>query len=130
MADNSQSLQSQLDAKPLARLQWQVVVLCWLVNILDGFDLLAISFAAPSIAKTWQLDPQTLGIVFSSGLLGMTVGSLLLGPAADRIGRRRMIILATAVLGLSTLATAGAPSVGKRHTARRRGIVNRDAAAV
>jgi len=113
MADNPQSLQAQLDAKPLTALQWRVVALCWLVNILDGFDLLAISFAAPTIAKTWQLDPQTLGIIFSSGLLGMTVGSLLLGPLADRIGRRRMILMATTVLGLSTLATASATSVGQ-----------------
>lgn len=112
MTDSSKALQAQLDAKPLVRLQWQVVALCWLVNILDGFDLLAISFAAPTIAKAWQLDPRTLGVVFSSGLLGMAVGSVLLGPAADRIGRRRMIILATAVLGLSTLATAGATSIG------------------
>lgn len=111
MTETSRSLQAQLDAQPFRRLQWQVVGLCWLVNILDGFDLLAISFAAPTLAKAWQLDPRTLGIVFSSGLLGMTVGSLLLGPAADRIGRRRMIILATAVLGLSTLATAAVTSV-------------------
>lgn len=111
MADNPQSLQAQLDAKPMTSLQWRVVVLCWLVNILDGFDLLAISFAAPVIAKTWQLAPQTLGIVFSSGLLGMTAGSLLLGPLADHIGRRRMILLAISVLGLSTLATAVAASV-------------------
>jgi benzoate transport len=105
------TLQAQLDARPMSALQWRVVVLCWLVNVLDGFDLLAISFAAPAIAGAWQLAPQTLGIVFSSGLLGMTAGSLLLGPLADRIGRRRMIVLATAVLGLSTLATAAAGSV-------------------
>ena len=119
MTETSWSLQAQLDAQPFGRLQWQVVGLCWLVNILDGFDLLAISFAAPTLAKTWQLDPRTLGIVFSSGLLGMTVGSLLLGPAADRIGRRRMIILATAVLGLSTLATAAATSVRPLAAAAR-----------
>lgn len=113
MAKNPQSLQAQLDEKPLTSLQWRVVILCWLVNILDGFDLLAISFAAPAIAKTWQLSPQTLGIVFSSGLLGMTAGSLLLGPLADRIGRRRMILMATAALGLSTLATANAASVAQ-----------------
>lgn len=111
MADDPQSLQAQLDAKPMTSLQWRVVALCWLVNILDGFDLLAISFAAPVIAKTWQLSPQMLGIVFSSGLLGMTAGSLLLGPMADHIGRRRMILLAISVLGLSTLATAAAASV-------------------
>jgi hypothetical protein len=80
MTETPRSLQAQLDAQPFRRLQWQVVGLCWLVNILDGFDLLAISFAAPTLAKAWQLDPRTLGIVFSSGLLGMTVGSLLLGP--------------------------------------------------
>uniref|UniRef100_UPI00356898B9 MFS transporter n=1 Tax=Immundisolibacter sp. TaxID=1934948 RepID=UPI00356898B9 len=88
------TLQAQLDARPVSALQWRVIGLCWLVNALDGFDLLAISFAAPAIASAWQLDPQTLGLVFSSGLLGMTAGSLVLGPAADRIGRRRMILLA------------------------------------
>jgi len=111
MADYSKSLQAQLDAKPMTSLQWRVVVLCWLLNVLDGFDLTAISFAAPVIAKSWQVSPQMLGIVFSSALLGMTAGSLLLGPMADYIGRRRMILLSTAVLGLSTLATAVAVSV-------------------
>lgn len=110
-ADAPATLQAQLDARPLSSLQWRVIGLCWLVNALDGFDLLAISFAAPAIAAAWQLDPQILGLVFSSGLLGMTVGSLVLGPAADRIGRRRMIILATSVLGASTLATAAASGV-------------------
>ena len=112
------SLQAQLDARPFSLMQWRVVALCWLVNVLDGFDLLAISFAAPAIAKAWQLDPQTLGILFSSGLLGMTAGSLVLGPMADRIGRRRMIVLATAVLGLSTLATAAAGGVGQMMALR------------
>jgi benzoate transport len=118
MADAATSLQAQLDARPMSALQWRVVALCWLVNMLDGFDLLAISFAAPAIAKAWQLDPKTLGIVFSSGLVGMTIGSFLLGPAADRIGRRRMILLATAVLGLSTLLTATAGTVAQLMTLR------------
>lgn len=118
MADAATSLQAQLDARPMSALQWRVVALCWLVNMLDGFDLLAISFAAPAIAKAWQLDPKTLGIVFSSGLVGMTIGSFVLGPAADRIGRRRMILIATTVLGLSTLLTAAADTVAQLMTLR------------
>ena len=105
------SLEAQIDARPLSSLQWRVFGLCWLVNALDGFDLLAISFAAPAITAAWQLDPTLLGVVFSSGLIGMTVGSLLLGPAADRFGRRPVIVAGAAVLGLSTLATAAAESV-------------------
>jgi len=106
-------LQAQLDAQPISPLQWRVIILCWLVNMLDGFDLLAISFAAPAIAKAWQLAPQTLGGVFSSGLLGMMAGSLIFGPAADHVGRRRMIIFACLVLAISMLATAYANSVGQ-----------------
>jgi len=106
-------LQAQLDAQPISPLQWRVIILCWLVNMLDGFDLLAISFAAPAIAKAWQLAPQTLGVVFSSGLLGMMAGSLIFGPAADHVGRRRMIIFACLVLAISMLATAHANSVGQ-----------------
>jgi benzoate transport len=113
MNDDSYSSQAQLDKQPMTAMQWRVIVLCWLVNILDGFDLLAISFAAPAIVKSWRLDPQTLGIVFSSGLLGMTAGSLVFGPLADRIGRRRMILLAASILGLSTLTTAMASGIGQ-----------------
>ncbi len=107
----SLTLQQAIDKAPFSRLQIRVILLCWLVNMLDGFDLLAISFAAPSISSTWQLAPQLLGIVFSSGLVGMTLGSLLLGPLTDHIGRRRMVILATTVLGAATLATSLADNI-------------------
>ena len=111
MATSPISLQQAIDQRPLSWLQIRVILLCWLVNLLDGFDLLAISFAAPAISSDWQLAPEALGIVFSSGLAGMTAGSFLLGPMADRIGRRRMIILATLCLGAATLATSQAWSL-------------------
>jgi len=102
------SLQQAIDRQPLSWLQIRVILLCWLVNLLDGFDLLAIAFAAPAISAAWQLTPEALGVVFSSGLVGMTIGSLILGPMSDRIGRRRMIIFATFTLGVATLATSQA----------------------
>lgn len=108
MTSNSLSLQQAIDRQPLSWLQIRVILLCWLVNLLDGFDLLAIAFAAPAISASWQLAPETLGIVFSSGLVGMTLGSLILGPLSDRIGRRKMILFATLTLGLATLATSQA----------------------
>ncbi|MBL4622788.1 MAG: MFS transporter [Immundisolibacteraceae bacterium] len=118
MATANLSLQQAIDQRPLSWLQIRVILLCWLVNLLDGFDLLAISFAAPAISSEWQLTPEALGIVFSSGLAGMTAGSLLLGPMADRIGRRRMIIVATLFLGVATLATSAAASLWSLLTLR------------
>jgi AAHS family 4-hydroxybenzoate transporter-like MFS transporter len=44
--------------------------------------------------------------VFSAGLFGLMIGALLLGPLADRIGRKRIIVLSTLAFGLGTLITS------------------------
>jgi MFS family permease len=62
------------------------------LNGLDGFDVLAISFASPGIASEWGINPAQLGFVLSMELIGMAVGSLVLGPLADKIGRRPLML--------------------------------------
>lgn len=85
-------IRRQLDEAPMGRLQITAIALCVLLNALDGFDVLAISFASPGIAKEWGVDRAALGFVLSMELIGMAVGSVLLGNVADRIGRRPTII--------------------------------------
>jgi benzoate transport len=62
------------------------------LNALDGFDVLSISFASPGIDAEWGIDRGQLGLVLSLELIGMAVGSVLLGGVADRIGRRRTML--------------------------------------
>lgn len=62
------------------------------LNALDGFDVLSISYASPGIAAEWGIDRAALGIVLSMELIGMAIGSVLLGGVADRIGRRPTIL--------------------------------------
>ncbi|GGE83000.1 MFS transporter [Niveispirillum cyanobacteriorum] len=97
-----------LDAAPMHWRQWVVVVLCIALNALDGFDVLAISFAAPGIAAEWGIDRGVLGVVLSMELLGMATGSVLIGNLADRIGRRPTILacLTVMVAGMVLSATA------------------------
>lgn len=76
----------------MSRLQIVAVGLCVLLNALDGFDVLAISFASPGIASDWGIDRAALGFVLSMELIGMAVGSVLIGNLADRFGRRPIII--------------------------------------
>lgn len=54
--------------------QMVAIALCVLLNALDGFDVLAISFAAPGIAAEWQVDRAALGVVLSMELFGMAAG--------------------------------------------------------
>lgn len=85
----------------MSRAQVAAVIMCILLTALDGFDVLSISFAAPGIAAEWGIDRAALGIVLSMELIGMAVGSILIGGLADRIGRR------PAILGCLVLMTTG-----------------------
>ena len=102
----TRSVTALLDKNPFGALQWRVVLLCGGVAMLDGMDLQSIGLAAPSLAKALRIDPHAFGFVFSAALLGLMVGSALLGPLADRVGRRRVLILSTAMFGLFTVLTA------------------------
>ncbi|MDH7637690.1 MFS transporter [Sphingomonas oryzagri] len=85
-----------------------IVALCIALNALDGFDVLAISFASPGIAAEWGIDKAALGVVLSMELFGMAAGSALIGNVADRIGRRPVILgcLIVMMAGMFGAATA------------------------
>ena len=74
--------------------KWQIAALAMTIvlNALDGFDVMSISFAAPGIAEEWAVPKDVLGWVLSMELIGMAAGSILLGGMADRFGRRPTII--------------------------------------
>lgn len=92
--------------EPMGAFQIAAVAICVALNALDGFDVLAITFAGPGISREWGLGPGALGIVISTGLLGMGLGSLLVAPVADVIGRRPMIMLCLVAMAFGMLLSA------------------------
>jgi MFS transporter, AAHS family, 4-hydroxybenzoate transporter len=91
--------------------QLSTILICFLMNMLDGMDVMVVSYAAPNISKGWAVSPQSLGIVFSAGLLGMSIGAMFLAPRADKIGRKTMILICNLLMGISVFATSWANSV-------------------
>ncbi len=94
-----------LSRSPMSRLQVAVVATTIGLNALDGFDVLSISFASPGIADEWGIDRAALGIVLSMELIGMAIGSVLLGGLADKIGRRPTILACLTVMAAGMLMT-------------------------
>lgn len=101
----------KIRANEMTPFQITAVAVCIVINFLDGFDVIAIAFAAPEIARDWSLEPTALGIVFSSGLAGMVLGALFLSPLADRYGRRVLILICLVVISTGMLASAAADGV-------------------
>lgn len=101
MQATTRTAQGTIDEGRLGWWQFAALALTVLLNALDGFDVMAISFAAPGIAAEWNVSPDVLGWILSMELLGMAAGSILLGNLADRLGRRPTI------LGCLTVMTIG-----------------------
>lgn len=107
----SQDVRVLLDQAPMRGLQIVVIGLCVVLNALDGFDVLAISFASPGITSEWGISRAALGVVLSMELIGMAVGSILLGMLADRLGRRPTILWCLVVMASGMAFATQAHSV-------------------
>ncbi|MDM7489607.1 MFS transporter [Rhodococcus sp. GXMU-t2271] len=102
-------LRARIDTSPMRPYQWLIVALCVVLNILDGYDVMALAFTAKSIGADFALGGSAIGVLLSAGLIGMAVGAITLAPVADRVGRRPLILLsvALATAGMALSATAG-----------------------
>ena len=98
--------------------QLLVVGLCLFFNMLDGFDITALAVVATPVATELELTPDRLGWIFSFALAGMMGGAMFLAPISDVIGRRKMIIIAIALIGVSIILTAMATTLTELSSSR------------
>ena len=88
---------------------WIIVLISGFLGLLvDGMDLMFLSYSLPSLMRDLQLSKAQAGSLASYSLLGMAVGGIFGGWAADRFGRVRVVVwtivlfsIATAALGLT-----------------------------
>ena len=59
-ADQPIDVQRFIDARGLSLVQVLLLVLCFIVVAVDGFDIVAIGFIAPAIRTEWGLTPASL----------------------------------------------------------------------
>src|SRR5258706_15174020 len=94
--------------QPMRPYQIGIIVMCLVITMIDGYEILVMAFVAPHLAKAWGLGPVEVGYLLSSGVFGMALGATFISPLADKIGRRLHIIscLALITIGMTLSAFA------------------------
>ncbi len=82
------------------------VALCFLVAVVEGFDIQAMGVAAPKLAPQFGFDPKQMGWIFAISNIGLVIGAGLGGRFADRLGRKPVFIGAVLAFGIFTLLTS------------------------
>ena len=95
-----------LGARAMSLTQWLIILIPVSINMVDGYDILALAQAAPVLAREWGLGPDRLGELLSFSLAGMAAGALGVSPVADTKGRRPAILFCLLMMSAGMFGAA------------------------
>jgi putative MFS transporter len=104
--ETSVTVAARLDRLPLSRFHYKLLIINGCAWAFDAFDVGLVTFIATALIQAWHLSSAQVGILLSSGLLGMMAGAFLSGPAADRFGRKIVFQWTMLIFSLASLACA------------------------
>ncbi len=99
-------IKTALEEKRMNKFQWLIIGLLAVLYIIDGMDFMIMSYVANSVAADLTLNATQVGLLISTGLIGMTIGSIFISPLADKIGRRNLILGGLVICAISMFASS------------------------
>ncbi|WP_425060379.1 Putative niacin/nicotinamide transporter NaiP [Sporomusa carbonis] len=93
---------SRLEQIPISRFHYKLLILTGLGWMFDAMDTGIIAFVLPVLANEWGLSAAQMGYVGSIGLLGMAIGAVLSGLAADKFGRKMVFSVTLIIYSIAT----------------------------
>lgn len=104
------ALMARLERIPHSRWHVKVRLIIGVVTFFEAFDQLLVAYTLPSIREEWGLGTAQMTLAVTAGSVGMLVGALLSGWAADNLGRVRTIRIALAITVLASIGLFLSPS--------------------
>ena len=107
MAGESKVQVSQfLDEYGVGSFHYKLLFWTVLMALIDGYDIGAVAFAAPSLIREWHIAPKALGLLLAASNFGVLFGSQIFGWIGDRYGRKTALILGNVLFGIFTFIAA------------------------
>ncbi|MGX6510976.1 MFS transporter [Rhodococcus sp. SJ-2] len=100
-----------VDKVPVSKFQRRAIAICLALAFADGFNVLSIGYAIPSLADSYGVAAADFSIVVMAALIGEILSNFLIAPLADRYGRKRIMGLGIVVFGLAAIPSFFASSI-------------------
>lgn len=104
------ALLARLERIPHSRWHVKVRLIIGVVTFFEAFDQLLVAYTLPSIRQEWGLTPGQMTLAVTAGSIGMLIGALCSGWAADTLGRVRTIRIALAITVVASIGLFVSPS--------------------
>jgi putative MFS transporter len=95
-----------LDHAPMGPRQYAIWLLASGGTLLDGFSIFSLGVAMPLLTSRFELTPLLVGLIGSALVLGAAFGAAFGGLAADRFGRKPLLIIDMAILATGAVFSA------------------------
>jgi MFS transporter, AAHS family, 3-hydroxyphenylpropionic acid transporter len=82
-----------------------IVLLCFLIAVLEGYDIQAFGVAAPLLVAELGLDAGQQGFAAGIAMVGLVAGAFIGGLGADRLGRRPVLAASVLIFGAGSVWT-------------------------
>lgn len=93
-----------IDDVPLNSFHVKIAGLTFGAHFTEGFALGTIGYALASLNRQMPLDAFWMGMIGSSALMGIFVGSLVFGWLSDRLGRQKIFLLSFLIITAAAFA--------------------------
>lgn len=96
------NVNSVIDKSKMNKFFGSIFLVCVLAVIFDGYDMNVYGTTLPSIMKELALNPTQTGFLASTALAGMIFGAILFGMLADKIGRKKVLMIGMGIYAIFT----------------------------
>lgn len=72
---NVVDVKAWIDTRPVSRFQWNVLLLCFIIIMLDGYDAAVMGFVAPALIEDWGISRAEMGPILGAAMFGVAIGA-------------------------------------------------------
>ena len=102
MSINTMNVNSIVDHAKFKTFHVNIILWCLFIVLFDGYDLAINGVVLPLLMQDWGLTAVQAGMLASTALAGMMFGAMSFGMLADKIGRKKVILICVSLFSLFT----------------------------